>query len=174
YPSFLRWAPRGCCGIRGIPGKFQESEACLGDRRSSRTGCGGSEAVVGREVLRTLLGARRAPAGFSTEKIEHESAAAGRNWDSPVPLNRTNCANMRTILEFSAENAKIEGLLGGEGRIRNPETLQDSRGGIQPQFGALFGSNKSTRAGENLFAFDSALSSDLSGSPALVARSGSR
>jgi hypothetical protein len=81
---------------------------------------------------------------------------------------------MRTILEFSAENAKIEGLLGGEGRIRTPETLQDSRGGIQPEFGALFGSNKSTRAGENLFAFDSALSSDLSGSPALVARSGSR
>src|ERR1019366_2074070 len=93
YPSFCSWDTRGCCGIARSPGKFQESEACLGDRRSSRTGCGGSEAVVGREVLRTLLGARRAPAGFSTEKIEHESAAAGRNWDSPVPLNRTNSAS---------------------------------------------------------------------------------
>ena len=29
-------------------------------------------------------------------------------------------------------------------------------GGIQPQFGALFGPTKSLRAGENLFAWDSA------------------
>jgi len=48
------------------------------------------------------------------------------------------------------------GLLGGEGRIRTPETLQDLRGAIQPEFGALFGPNKSIRAGENLFASDSA------------------
>jgi hypothetical protein len=30
-------------------------------------------------------------------------------------------------------------------------------GGIRPEFGALFGPNKSIRAGENLFAWDSAL-----------------
>lgn len=39
-----------------------------------------------------------------------------------------------------------------------------SRGGIRPQFGALFGLKKRARAGENLFALDSALLQDLSGS----------
>ena len=41
------------------------------------------------------------------------------------------------------------GLAGGERRIRTPETLQDSRCGIQPEFGAQFGPNKSIRAEEN-------------------------
>src|ERR1019366_925157 len=88
---------------------------------SPHTGCGGSEAVVGREVLRTLLGARRAPAGFSTEKIEHESAAAGRNWDSPV-LSVANCRfwqkplperslvnpSLTTKVHFHARNVHID------------------------------------------------------------------
>jgi len=58
---------------------------------------------------------------------------------------------------FIRRERESRGLLGGEGRIRTPETLQDLRGGIQPEFGALFGPNKSIRAGENLFALDSAL-----------------
>jgi hypothetical protein len=37
------------------------------------------------------------------------------------------------------------------------ETLQDSMGGIRPEFGTLFGPKKSIRAQENLFARDSAL-----------------
>jgi len=41
-----------------------------------------------------------------------------------------------------------------QGRIRTPETLLDSRGGIRPEFGALFGPKKSIGAGENLFALD--------------------
>src|ERR1035437_4078452 len=57
----------------------------------------------------------------------------------------------------SPKRPKTEGLDGGEGWIRTPETLQDSRGGTQPEFGALFGPNKSIHAGENLFALDSAL-----------------
>jgi hypothetical protein len=38
---------------------------------------------------------------------------------------------------------------------------QDLRGGIQPEFVALFGPNKSIRAGENLFALNSAFWSFL-------------
>ena len=48
------------------------------------------------------------------------------------------------------------GLGGGEGGIRTPETLQASMGEIRPELGALFGPKKSIRAGENLFAWDSA------------------
>jgi len=49
----------------------------------------------------------RAPARFSTERIEHKSAADGRIYASPVPPGSKKCANVRTIFEFSAENAKI-------------------------------------------------------------------
>jgi hypothetical protein len=74
-----------------------------------------------------------------------------------VPLGRNKareCADYCRVFCRERENRR---LAGGEGRIRTPETLQDSRGGIQPEFGALFGPNKSIRAGENLFALDSAL-----------------
>ena len=36
----------------------------------------------------------------------------------------------------SRRERENRGLSGGEGRIRIPETLQDLRGGIQPEFGA--------------------------------------
>jgi hypothetical protein len=48
-------------------------------------------------------------------------------------------------------------LVGGEGGFEPPGPFR-IRGGIQSDFGALFGSNKSTRAGEILFAWNSALS----------------
>jgi len=44
------------------------------------------------------------------------------------------------------------GLLGGGRGIRTPETLSGSIGGIRSEVGALFGPDKSIRAGENLFA----------------------
>src|ERR1017187_4099319 len=40
------------------------------------------------------------------------------------------------------ENRRKSRMAGGEGRIRTPETLQDRRGGIRSEFGALFGPNK--------------------------------
>ena len=76
---------------------------------------------------------------------------------SPVPPNLQMTPQSRAIWLIRAENPQTRGLAGGEGWIRTPETLQDSRGGIQPEFGALFGPNKSIHAGENLFALDSAL-----------------
>jgi len=48
----------------------------------------------------------RAPARFSTERIEHKFAADGRIQASPVPSGRRKSANMRTIFEFSGEIAK--------------------------------------------------------------------
>jgi hypothetical protein len=58
---------------------------------------------------------------------------------------------------FPRRERENRGLLGGEGRIRTLETLGNSRGGIQPEFGALFGFEKGILAGENLFALNSAL-----------------
>src|SRR6266849_7051107 len=52
-----------------------------------------------------------APARFSTERIEHKSAADGQISASPVPSGRRKCAIMRTIFEFPAENPKITDLL---------------------------------------------------------------
>ena len=48
-------------------------------------------------------------------------------------------------------------LCGGERGIRTPGTAKAYMGGIRPKCGALFGPNKSIRAGENLFARGSAL-----------------
>ena len=49
-----------------------------------------------------------------------------------------------------------EGLDGGAGWIRTPGTARFSMDGVGRGFGALFGPTKSIRAGENLFAWDSA------------------
>jgi hypothetical protein len=46
---------------------------------------------------------------------------------------------------------------GGAREIRTPGAARAYLGGIRPEFGALFGPNKSIRAGENLFAWGSAL-----------------
>src|ERR1019366_4675165 len=48
-------------------------------------------------------------------------------------------------------------LCGGEGRIRTPGTASASMGGIRPELGPLLEPKKSIRAGENLFAWNSAL-----------------
>src|ERR1019366_4385196 len=53
---------------------------------------------------------------------------------------------------------------GGEGRIRTPGTASASMGGIRPELGPLLEPKKSIRAGENLFAWNSALFWTLSGS----------
>ena len=52
---------------------------------------------------------------------------------------------------------KTDGLDGGAGWIRTPGAARVSMGAIRPEFGALFGPTKRIRAGENLFASDSAL-----------------
>ena len=64
---------------------------------------------------------------------------------------------MRGFPANSAENIRHRRLSGGAGWIRTPGAARPSMGGIQPQFGALFGPTKSICAGENLFAWDSAL-----------------
>src|SRR5882762_3172704 len=60
-------------------------------------------------------------------------------------------------LRTSTENASNLRLVGGERGIRTPGTAKAYMGGFRPKCGALFGPNKSIRAGENLFARGSAL-----------------
>jgi hypothetical protein len=67
----------------------------------------------------------RALARFSTERIEHESAADARIWASPVPSGKRKPANVRTIFEFSAENAKIADWLMEQGGLEPPVSREE-------------------------------------------------
>jgi hypothetical protein len=67
-------------------------------------------------------------------------------------------------LRTSPENASNLRLVGGAGWIRTLGTARPYTGRIRPQFGALFGPNKSIRAGENLFAPEFGSVSALCGS----------
>jgi hypothetical protein len=58
---------------------------------------------------------------------------------------------------ISPQNVVNRGLLGGEGWIRTPGAARAPLSGTRPVFVALFGPTKSIRAGENLFAWNSAL-----------------
>jgi hypothetical protein len=60
------------------------------------------------------------------------------------------------FLRLSPENASNLRLRGGARGIRTPGAARAYLGGIRPDIGALFGPNKSIRAGENLFAQGSA------------------
>jgi len=108
-------------------------------------------------IERVALPPRMEPPHLLTETLAASCPQTARKWFSPVPPNLQMTPQSRAIWLIRAENPQTRGLAGGEGWIRTPETLQDSRGGIQPEFGALFGPNKSIHAGENLFALDSAL-----------------
>ena len=50
--------------------------------------------------------------------------------------------DVRIIFDLPAENAKIQDCMAERGRFEPPRPLQDSKDGIQPEFGALFGPNK--------------------------------
>ena len=70
--------------------------------------------------------ARRAPARFSTERIEHDSAVLQANLRFSGHLNRTNFANVRRIFEYSAENAKIVDCLADGAVSREPVSASNS------------------------------------------------
>src|SRR5260370_29108152 len=64
---------------------------------------------------------------------------------------------MRGFSADSAKNIPHQGLSGGARGIRTLGGARACLGGIRPEFGALFSPNKSICAGENLFAWGSAL-----------------
>jgi hypothetical protein len=66
-------------------------------------------------------------------------------------------------MSYSPKCPEIDGLNGGEGEIRTPETLSNSIDGILPSLSTLSGLRKSICVQEILFAKDSALPPDLSG-----------
>src|ERR1019366_9872447 len=96
------------------------------------------------------------PPHLPTETLAASCPQTARKWFSPVPPNLQMTPQSRAIWLIRAENPQTRGLGGGEGGIRTPGAPEPYVGGIRPQFGALFDSNKSIRAGENLFAWGSA------------------
>ena len=105
---------------------------------------------------------RSPTAGIGTELLAHrEKIEVTRHSSpferSPVPIAACASPLHARSLRTSPENPSNLRLAGGEGGIRTPGTAKAYMGGIRPKCGALFGTNKSIRAGENLFARGSGL-----------------
>src|SRR5713226_8977756 len=99
---------------------------------------------------RTMAG--RAPARFSTERIEHKSAADGRIKASPVPLNQRNFANMRGIFYLSAENAKTVDWLVEQGGLEPPVSREVWLKENRRKCSRFFASKSAKHRPENEFA----------------------
>src|SRR5208282_874544 len=82
------------------------------------------------------------------------------SWRQTREIRRIGCRTRALRFALSAKPPRPAGifrslqivgkhyrLCGGEGRIRTPETLLDSRGGIRPEFGALFAQRSYDRRG---------------------------
>jgi len=108
---------------------------------------GRAESVRTAEATRFFFAWRKYPWNSSNPQRDSFLRVA---LSAKAPRPTRICCHLQIVVKYYR-------LCGGEGRIRTLETLQDSRGGIQSKFGALFGPNKSIRAGENLFALNSAL-----------------
>ena len=80
-----------------------------------------------------------------------------RPWSSLWPDVRAQTRAHARFSRDSPVSTETDGLDGGARGIRTPGAARAYLGGIRPDIGALFGPNKSIRAGENLFAWNSAL-----------------
>jgi len=82
---------------------------------------------------------------------------SGSNFPFSGALRSKKMRERAHYFRFIRRERESRGLLGGARGIRTPGAARAYTGGIRPELGALFGPNTSIGAGENLFAWDSAL-----------------
>jgi hypothetical protein len=82
-----------------------------------------------------------------------------------VPLSRTNFANMHSIFDFSAENAKIEDCLAEQGGFEPPVSRENLSAGKGARGLEIFGVEIRLHLPENEFAFGSVRCPSLTAPP---------